>query len=132
MGNGNYVWGRLSAAIWRMHPLSSTEHNIGIGLVPSLAWLVISVSAIWMVKKYAKGHMTLNKNRLEGTNSEMSYLFLSLAILATSLFYIIGMKYWNDSSPWRFVYLFFPGAKGFRAVARYVTVLSLPMTIAFT
>jgi hypothetical protein len=132
MGDRNYIWGRLSAAIWRMHPLSSTEHNIGIGLVPSLAWLAISVWAIWMLKKYAKGLITLNKNRLEGTNSEMNYLFLSLTILATSLFYIIGMKYWNDSSPWRFVYLFFPGAKGFRAVARYVTVLALPMAIAFT
>lgn len=131
MGDGNYIWGRVSAAISRMHALSSTEHNIGIGLVPSLAWLAISVWAIWMVKKYARGHITLNKNRLEGTNSEMNYLFLSLAIIATSLFYIIGMKYWNDSSPWRFVYLYFPGAKGFRTVARYVTVLTLPMAIAF-
>jgi hypothetical protein len=131
MGNGNYVWGDVSAAIWRMHPLSSPEHNIGIGLVPSAAWLTIMVWAIWMVKKYAKGHTTLNKNRLEATNSEMNYLFLSLAVLATSLLYFIGMKYWNDSSPWRFVYLFFPGAKGFRTVTRYVTVLSLPMAIAF-
>jgi hypothetical protein len=46
----------------------------------------------------------------------MNYLFLSLAILATRLFYIVGMKYWNDSSPWRFVYSVFPGAKGFRTV----------------
>ncbi|MGH7801691.1 MAG: hypothetical protein ACREOW_13880 [Thermodesulfobacteriota bacterium] len=131
MGDRNYIWGSVSAAIWRMHPLSSTEHNIGIGLVPSVAWLAIIIWSIWMVKKYAKGHKTLNKNRLEGTNSEMNYLFLSLAILATSLFYIIGMKYLNDSSPWRFVYLYLPGAKGFRTVTRYVMVLSLPMAIAF-
>jgi hypothetical protein len=61
----------------------------------------------------------------------MKYLFLSLVILAACLFYVIGMKYWNDGSPWRFVYLFFPGASGFRTVARYVTFLSLPMAIAF-
>jgi hypothetical protein len=84
-----------------------------------------------MVKKYAKGHVTLNQNRLEGTNSEMNYLFLILVILATNLLYIIGMKYWNDVSPWRFVYLFFPGAKGLRTVARYVTVMTLPMAMAF-
>src|SRR5262249_11944714 len=85
----------------------------------------------WMVKKYAKGRITTNQNRLEATSFEMKYLFLSLAILAACLFYIIGMKYWNDGSPWRVVYLFFPGASGFRTVARYVTFLSLPMAIAF-
>jgi len=41
------------------------------------------------------------------------------------------MKYWNDVSPWYYVYQFFPGAKGFRTVVRYVTVLTLPMAIAF-
>jgi hypothetical protein len=46
MGDRNYIWGRLSAALWRMHPLSSTEHNVGIGLVLSVAWLAISVWAI--------------------------------------------------------------------------------------
>jgi hypothetical protein len=132
MGNGNYVWGHVSNAIWQIHPLSSTEHNIGIGLVPSVAWLAITLWAIWIVKKYAKGNIMLRINHIEGTNSEMNYLFLSLAVLATSLFYIIGMKYWNDSSPWHLVYLFFPGAKGFRTVTRYVMVLSLPMAIAFT
>ena len=52
-------------------------------------------------------------------------------ILATTLFYAIGMKYWNDSSPWRLVYLFVPGADGLRGVARYVMFLALPMAIAF-
>jgi len=131
MGDRNYVWGRISAALWRMHPLSSTEHNIGIGLVASVAWLAISVWAIWIVARDTKKHIALNENPL-ATNSEMNYLFLSLAILATDLFYLIGMKYWNDISPWYYVYQFFPGAKGFRTVARYVTVLTLPMAIAFT
>jgi hypothetical protein len=131
MGNGNYVWGRLSAALWRIYPLSSPEHNIGIGLVPSVAWVAVSIWAVWMVKKYGKERTILNKNQLEATNSEMKYLFLSLVILAACLFYLIGMKYWNDASPWRFVYLFFPGAKGFRTVARYVAFLSFPMAIVF-
>jgi len=131
MGNGNYVWGRLSAALWRTYPLSSPEHNIGIGLVPSMAWVAVSVWAVWTVKKYAEGRITSDQNRLEATSFEMKYLFLSLAILAAGLFYVIGMKYWNDGSPWRLVYLYFPGASGLRTVARYVTFLSLPMAIAF-
>jgi hypothetical protein len=132
MGDRNYIWGRVSVAIWQMHPLPSpSEHAIGIGLVPSVAWLAVSAWAIWIAKKYAKAHITSNENRLEGAKREMNCLFLSLAILATNLFYIIGMKYWGDSSPWRFVYLYFPGAEGFRAIARYVMVLALPMAIAF-
>jgi hypothetical protein len=127
MGRRNYVWGSMFPATWGMHP----EHNIGIGLVPSVAWLAISVWAIWMVKRYGKQRSALNQNRLQSADSGMSYLFLSLAVLATILFYIIGMKYWNDGSPWRYVYLYVPGAKGFRAIARYVMVLSLPMAIAF-
>jgi len=114
-----------------MHPLSSTEHNIGIGLVPSVAWLVISVWAIWMLTRDAKKHIALNDDPL-ATNAEMNNVFLGMAILATNLFYLIGMKYWNDVSPWYYVYQFFPGARGFRTVARYVTVLTLPMAIAFT
>lgn len=131
MGSGNYVWGNVSAAIWRMHPLLSTEHYVGIGLVPTVAWLAILAWSVWIVKKYANEHITLNMNRLEGTNPGTNYLFLSLVVLATSLLYLIGMKYWNDGSPWRFIYLYFPGAKGFRTVTRYVMVLSLPMAIAF-
>ena len=131
MGDRNYVWGRISAALWRMHPLSSTEHNIGVGLVVSVAWLAISVWAIWMVIRDTKKHIALNENPL-ATNSEMNHLFLGVAILATNLFYLIGMKYGNDVSPWYYVYQFIPGANGFRTVARYVTVLTLPMAIAFT
>ena len=130
MGDRNYIWGRMSAALWRMHPLLSTEHNIGIGLVPSITWLAISIWAIWMITRDARKHIALNENPL-ATNSEANHLFLGVAILATNLFYLIGMKYWNDVSPWYYVYQFFPGARGFRTVARYVTVLTLPMAIAF-
>jgi hypothetical protein len=131
MGERNYIWGRISAALWQMHPLSSTEHNIGIGLIPSVAWLAISAWAIWMLKKSATGHLTLPRKPSELPNPEMNDLSLSVAILATNLFYLIGMKYWNDISPWYYVYQFFPGANGFRSVARYVTVLALPMGVAF-
>ncbi len=130
MGHGNYVWGKVSDAIWRIHPLSSTEHYLGIGLVPTAAWLAILAWSVWIVKRYANERIAFNRNR-EGIEPWTSYLFLSLAVLATTLVYIIGMKYWNGGSPWRFVYLYFPGADGFRTVTRYVTVLSLPMAIAF-
>jgi hypothetical protein len=52
-------------------------------------------------------------------------------VLATTLFYVIGMKYWRDVSAWRLVYSLVPGANGLRGVARYVMLLALPMAIAF-
>jgi hypothetical protein len=137
MGDNNYVWGRVSAALWQMHRLSSTEHNIGIGLIASVVWLAISVWAIWMLMVYTKSHINDSRKRIAinqnplAAQSDTNHLFLGVAILATNLFYLIGMKYWNGASPWYFVYRFIPGADGLRTVARYVIVLTLPMAIAF-
>jgi hypothetical protein len=111
MGNGNFVWGTASRALSVIHPLPSTEHNVGIGLVPTLAWLALTAWAI--------------RNVIRRTGNE----FLSAAILATTLFYAIGMTYASGWSPWRFVYLFAPGADGLRGVSRYVVFLSLPMAV---
>jgi len=60
---------------------------------------------------------------------EIQRLSLTALILATALFYAIGMKYVGDSSPWQLVYRFVPGADGLRAIARYVLVLTLPISI---
>lgn len=111
MGHRNLVWGSVSRALTDIHPLPSTEHNVGIGLVPSLAWLALTAWAI--------------RSMIRGTRNG----FLAAAILATTLFYAIGMTYGSGWSPWRLVYLFVPGADGLRAVARYVFVLSLPISV---
>lgn len=124
MGSGNYVWGDVSAVLAKAHPLPSTEHNIGIGLVASFAWLGLTGWAVVTARRHATG-------RSSDSEAPDNYLFLSLLVLATTLFYAIGMKYWHDSSPWRLVYLFVPGADGLRGVARYVMFLALPMAIAF-
>ena len=97
----------------------SPELQIGIGLIPTLAWLALVLFAVWI----------LIKNFRSGVKREL--LFLSQLILATSLVYVLGMRYWNGFSPWQFVYAYFPGAQVVRAVARYALVLALPMAIAF-
>lgn len=134
MDQGNYIWGRVSAALRQVHPFGFywPEHQIGIGLVPSIVWLVISGFSICVIKRHTKAPILSNYRVLnEPGTREVNNLFLALAILATNLFYIIGMNYGNTSSPWHYVYLYFPGARGIRAVARYVMVLALPMSIAF-
>ena len=129
MGERNLVWGRLSSAIMSSHRIHP-ELQIGIGLVPSLAWIGTTAAAVWFA---------LKSSSLPGANRDFSNeerlpqecLFLALLVLATTLFYLLGMRYWSDYSPWTLVYSYFPGAKGIRAVARYVMVLTLPMSIAF-
>jgi hypothetical protein len=115
MGDLNYIWGAASAALSRVHPLLSTELNVGIGLVPSV---ILFALLFWAVRTIAQ-------------SDDIRRLSLAAVILATALFYAIAMKYWGGSSPWYFVYRFVPGADGLRAIARHVLVLALPMSIAF-
>ena len=131
MGERNYIWGSLSEAIKHSHPLHP-ELQIGIGLVPSLAWVGITMLAVRLIASSRKtsirsGEVLANNNE-DGKTTQM---FLALLVLATTLFYFLGMRYWNNYSPWEFVYSYLPGAQGIRAVARYVILLALPMAIAF-
>lgn len=124
MGRRNYLWGEVSQAIQTRHPMSP-ELQIGIGLVPSVAWLVLVGLALWYLIRNLKGKVSLEPER------RRNLLFLSQLIMATALVYLLGTRYWHDFSPWQFIYSFFPGAQVIRAVARYVLVLALPMAIAF-
>lgn len=113
MGDGNYIWGWLSAAL-TPDPLPATwgELRIGIGLVPSLAWVVLTVYAFrWSARKTETA-------------------FLGIMVLATTAFYLLGFKY-GGHSPWFYIYQYFPGGGAIRAVSRYVIFLTLPMAIAF-
>ncbi len=116
MGDGNYIWGWFYRALMaESRPSTWGELMVGIGLVPSLAWIALTVSSIWLIKA-----------RPESTGK----LFLRIMILATTIFYLIGFKY-AGHSPWAFIYQYFPGAGAIRAVSRYVIFLTLPMSIAF-
>ena len=113
MGDGNYIWGWLSKAV-TPDPLPATlgELRVGVGLVPSLGWVVLTVYALrWSARKTETA-------------------FLGILILATTVFYLLGFKY-GGHSPWFYIYQYFPGAGAIRAVSRYVIFLTLPMSIAF-
>ena len=123
MGDGNYLWGRMPSLLWpNGRPDTWTEVQVGIGVLPSLAWFVLTISSVvWIVKRRPKA---ADDRRYFGE------AFLVVTILATTLFYLIGFKY-GGHSPWSFIYRFFPGAGAIRAVARYVIFLTLPMSIVF-
>jgi uncharacterized protein DUF4214 len=121
MGDGNYVWGWFyKRLIGDPRPSTWGELMVGIGLVPSLAWLALTAASVWLIKR----------SRNAASAREAGPLFLGLMILATSMFIVLGFKTGNHSL-WQYVYQYFPGAGAIRAVSRYVIFLTLPMSIAF-
>jgi Domain of unknown function (DUF4214) len=126
MGYGNYLWGWLLPLImpapW---PENWAELMVGIGLVPSITWIVVT---IWMIRRFwSRSETALSRV----TVSDAAPAFLTALVVATMLFYIIGFNYGNNHSPWFYVNEYLPGAKAIRAVSRYVIFLTLPMAIAF-
>src|SRR5262249_37577053 len=125
MGTGNYVWGRL----WKSPTLNPPvptwgELQVGIGLIPLLTWIALTVSTISLVRHR---HNTLPS---QVSARELGPLFLALLILSTTIFYLIGFRY-SGHSPWFYIYQYFPGGGAIRAVSRYVIFLTLPMSLAF-
>jgi hypothetical protein len=133
MGTGNYIWGKFSAWVRRTPPpLYYGELRVGIGLIPTLTWIGLTLYAVWMIVRRTGSHTVDEKILTRSFNERDAHrLFLVVMILATSLFLILGIKYGHNSSLWQLVYNFFPGASAVRAVARYIIFLSLPMAVGF-
>jgi hypothetical protein len=118
MGDGNYVWAWFfKRVIGNPRPRTWGELMVGIGLVPSLAWLALTVASVWLIKKARK-------------TGNVGLLFLGVMILATDLFILLGLKA-GSYLPWQYMYQYFPGAGAIRAVSRFVIFLTLPMSIGF-
>ena len=132
MADGNYVWGGLTALILQQGPGGPDwGRRIGIGLIPSVAWIGISVFALGILRKYFATPATANGPEIDNCDwGHRGYLFFALMVLASNFLVILGLQY-HGHSLWKFVYWIFPGARSVRAVARFVIVLALPMAIAF-
>src|SRR5206468_4253749 len=112
MADNNYVWGHVTSAILERYSLGTDwARRVGIGLVPALAWLGISVFGLWLIQECTRSRVTPSAEHLnyQGSN-KVNYLFLGLMILSMNIFYILGLQH-RGHSLWRFVYMFFPGAR---------------------
>ena len=137
-GPSNRIWGDLAGWMMRTYPLTYHhvywhELQIGFGLIPTMTWLALIVVAIGLLLKSVKEPAAARRVGGAATIRQDSSAsdFLGVAIITTTLFYLVGMKYAGGYSPWHLVYDYVPGAKAIRAVARYVLVLALPMSIGF-
>jgi hypothetical protein len=121
----NYLWGSTTTEILERVKGIDPELQISIGLIPSLTWIALAIFAVWLVIRNFKARPEFS------TEKRTNVLFLAELIIATSLVYLIGVKYWEGFSPWQYVYQWFPGGQAIRAVARYAMIMALPMGIAF-
>jgi hypothetical protein len=118
MGEGNWLWAWLEPHIPHFYDQPFFwEHRIGLGLVVTLAWLLLAGLALRQLLQLRRAPLNTSH-------------FLVILILAVSVFYALGMTYFGHS-PWWFAFHTVPGIKSIRAVSRYVIVLALPMGVAF-
>ena len=121
----NYLWGSFTTYILNRVKGINPEIQISIGLVPTLTWLTLTVVAVWLLIRNFKDKPKLS------SEEQTKLLFVAELIIATSLIYLIGVKYYGGFSPWQYVYAWVPGGQAIRAVARYSLIMAFPMAIAF-
>jgi hypothetical protein len=108
------------------------ELRVGIGLVPTLAWICATGLVIGMAAGALRARRKEDRRaEQQGAHGQAGPMFLAAIVLASWAFLLLGMKYGDATSPWRLVHAWVPGAGAVRAVARYVILLTLPMSIAF-
>ncbi len=110
MADGNVIWSQALTGL--RNTLGGPEEwgrAIGIGVVPTIAWLALSVSALMARRRHP---------------------FLSGTVLAVNLLVVFTLQY-HGHSLWHKVYTFVPGARAIRDVSRFMIVAALPMAIVF-
>ena len=132
MADGNYVWRNGTAFLLQQASTGPDwGRRVGIGLIPSLTWVGLSIVALLFLRKNSKVRSEEHDGQMNDLDSaRIVPLFLAIMILASDVLIVLGLQY-RGHSLWKFVYWSFPGGRSIRAVARYVLVLALPMAIAF-
>ena len=132
MADGNYVWRNVTAFLLQQASTGPDwGRRVGIGLIPSLTWVGLSIVALLFLRKNSKVRAEEHDGQMNDLDSaRIVPLFLAIMILASDVLIMLGLQY-HGHSLWKFVYWSFPGGRSIRAVARYVLVLALPMAIGF-
>jgi hypothetical protein len=130
LGRRNLLWGWLSVALEGTPPFPGAhELRVGVGVVLTLAWIVTTVLALRAAAGGLHARPQHDRDAPPGAHGQADSMFLAAMVLASWAFLVLGLKYGEAASPWRFVHAWVPGAGAVRAVARYVLLLTLPLSI---
>jgi hypothetical protein len=110
MADGNFIWSRATQALLQAAGGGPDwGRRIGIGLVPTLTWLGLSILVV---------------------KAPTRRPFLTAAVVAVNLLILLTLQY-HGHSLWRAIFEVVPGAKGIRSVPRFMIVAALPLSVAF-
>lgn len=139
----SYVWGGLAAAMSRAHPPpSDVEHRMAVGLVASVAWIAVSLYAVYVLLSRKRrpadaAHGTTADAAADRTDAAADpaavppRVLLAVLVVSADLVLLLGLPWPGGFSPWQVVHRIVPGAQAIQVVTRSVLVLALPMAIAF-
>lgn len=123
-----WLWDHCQAI--RDYPVE-VEMRMGLGVAVLAAWVFLALAAVRILQsnaKQGKGSPVFSFK----TSNRIYYQFAAMAVLATTLFGLLGLRYPGGFSPWRLVYEIVPGGGSIRAVSRYILFLALPLSISIT
>lgn len=117
MDSTSYIWGWLANSFPSFYELPlHWEHRIGLGAVATLG---VPIATVYLLLKL----------RVMSAAERRKYLWPAAIACSVIFYYLLGMVYWNNHSPWWIVFKFIPGASSIRAVARYALVTALPIAV---
>jgi hypothetical protein len=129
MGHENHLWGWISRAIQYQNAPNAGEKLLGLGIVFSVSWFLISLACLsdfWKMIRRKKPSFFIWACQ----GDEKAALLCLVAVLSVNLFFLLALKI-GSFTLWRLVYPMVPGSGAVRNVARFVLVVALPMSFVF-
>jgi hypothetical protein len=129
MGFENHLWGWTSRIIPYQSMPNAGEKHLGLGIVFSLSWLLISLvclADLWKMIRRKKPVFFIWACK----GNEKAAAFCLAAVLSVDLFFLLSFKF-GSFTLWRLVYPLVPGSTAMRNVLRFVLVVVLPMSFVF-
>lgn len=126
IGDRSWLWGWVAPHFPETNSLNWAEKRLGYGLVVTL---VILGGLTWGVWHYFR--LPWRKSApLDALDPAAGRNALIAVIAVASLgIMLVSLRYYWLYSPWYLIYKVFPGADGYRVVARNFLLLSLPYAI---
>jgi hypothetical protein len=130
MGSSNHLWGWISRAIPTQGIPEAGEKHVGLGMVFTLFWIIVSLIClldVWKTFRRKKPSFFIWICK----GDERVALLCLMTVLSVDLFYLLAFKI-NSFSLWRLVYPLVPGSQVIRNVSRFVLFVVLPMSFIFS
>lgn len=123
IGDRSWLWGWVAPHFPEVNAANWTEKRLGYGIVVTLVILGTIIWGVWHYLRLPWRHSAPLDALGQRRAQDAVIAVLAVASLGIIL---VSLRYYWLYSPWYVIYKLFPGADGYRAVARNFLLLSLP------